>query len=851
MNYLKKQHQNYQIIITNYKQNLEEYLHPVKQKRKHYINKFNTELQIENPQPKQEDTQLIQQFSVQKLYRKKFLKKLETYVEFLEGIKESEQQFGQQLNDLDSKLLSENEITSIDKYSEDANEIIQQLTGVQLNSKLFLYLPYWKDFKKVLKQISQCHFEVAQDISKVSIQLVQLRKAYIKEVEDIKKQRRKLKHQTVECYQHYQKILNEFNQIEKDLQTFTLSHQEMLKRKDDPTQIIKSEMKVKLQMQQSDNIRLKLTDARDRIKENQIEINEFNQKMHQFQLNYEEQRVVFVKQGFQAFLITSENYASQFQTQISSLIVIVDEDYYQIYPQKQNRNPFSPQKQILQNQQQNQNVELDINEQIKECQRQTTYLLQQWQIVQKYNEELEYFFRDIIQIFNQKSVDKDFTFVKLQVELEKQEIVDIFNVLFSSLLSVIQIIKDSNKQLVDQIERKRQDIAKCRLDMSICKELEVFALRDLKKLQSLSSDEKALEQYQNDQVDKSKTKKAAEHFFNEMKQNMSNVKSLNFGKFYATIGQSVTKVQKMSNLKEDDLKEQQIQLIEDKKALISLQGYTLKKMEDILKKHNKQIAKMKKTLIEDLGRFAISIFTNLRMIVDETTENIQIIQQRENLKSENEEQVIHNEKEVTISQNEEMIEDLNVSTTSLLIQKLLKVLVNDWKESEYFKLKIKKTLNKSFNKKRTTMLSEIAVSDLKIVGDAPSLSNIQVLRQDVNEFLCDLDLSFRGKIQIVLNTNLILNWPKEYQVPIEIKITISTFTSRIRLCFVPTYLGKSWLSMIGYPVINLDIETIILQKYNIANILQINDLIREFLIGKVKLMTYPNKLSIKVPLSKK
>ncbi|CAD8067976.1 unnamed protein product [Paramecium primaurelia] len=851
MNYLKKQHQNYQITITNQKQNLEEYLHPVKQKRKHYINKFNTELQIENPQPKQEDTQLIQQFSVQKLYRKKFLKKLETYVEFLEGIKESEQQFGQQLNDLDSKLLSENEITSIDKYSEDANDIIQQLTGVQFNSKLFLHLPNWKDFKKVLKQISQCHFEVAQDINKVSIQLVQLRKAYIKEVEDIKKQRRKLKHQTVECYQHYQKILNEFNQIEKDLQTFTLSHQEMLKRKDDPTQIIKSEMKVKLQMQQSDNIRLKLTDAREKIKENQIEINEFNQKMHLFQLNYEEQRVVFVKQGFQAFLITSENYASQFQTQISSLIVIVDEDYYQIYPQKQNRNPFSPQKQIFQNQQQNQTVELDINEQIKECQRQTNYLLQQWQIVQKYNEELEYFFRDIIQIFNQKSLDKDFTFVKLQVELEKQEIVDIFNVLFSSLLSVIQIIKDSNKQLVDQIERKRQDIAKCRLDMSICKELEVFALRDLKKLQSLSSDEKALEQYQNDQVDKSKTKKAAEHFFNEMKQNMSNVKSLNFGKFYATIGQSVTKVQKMSNLKEDDLKEQQIQLIEDKKALISLQGYTLKKMEDILKKHNKQIAKMKKTLIEDLGRFAISIFTNLRMIVDETTENIQIIQQRENLKSENEEQVIHNEQEVAISQNEEMIEDLNVSTTSLLIQKLLKVLVNDWKESEYFKLKIKKTLHKSFNKKRTTMLSEIAVSDLKIVGDAPSLSNIQVLRQDVNEFLCDLDLSFRGKIQIVLNTNLILNWPKEYQVPIEIKITISTFTSRIRLCFVPTYLGKSWLSMIEYPVINLDIETIILQKYNIANILQINDLIREFLIGKVKLMTYPNKLSIKVPLSKK
>lgn len=57
--------------------------------------------------------------------------------------------------------------------------------------------------------------------------------------------------------------------------------------------------------------------------------------------------------------------------------------------------------------------------------------------------------------------------------------------------------------------------------------------------------------------------------------------------------------------------------------------------------------------------------------------------------------------------------------------------------------------------------------------------------------------------------------------------------------------------MIGKPVVNLDIEPTFLQKYNIAKIQQIADLIREFLIGKVKLMTYPNKLTVKIPLSKK
>jgi hypothetical protein len=61
--------------------------------------------------------------------------------------------------------------------------------------------------------------------------------------------------------------MNEFNANEKELQSSTTSHNEMLKRKDDPASIIKSEMRVKLQMQTQDNIRSKLKDARERIKE--------------------------------------------------------------------------------------------------------------------------------------------------------------------------------------------------------------------------------------------------------------------------------------------------------------------------------------------------------------------------------------------------------------------------------------------------------------------------------------------------------------------------------------------------------------------------------------------------------
>jgi hypothetical protein len=56
-----------------------------------------------------------------------------------------------------------------------------------------------------------------------------------------------------------------------------------------------------------------------------------------------------------------------------------------------------------------------------------------------------------------------------------------------------------------------------------------------------------------------------------------------------------------------------------------------------------------------------------------------------------------------------------------LVEKLIKVLYNDWKESEYFKGKIKKMLLRTFNKKRAAMLSEIEVVEFKIIGDPPSI----------------------------------------------------------------------------------------------------------------------------------
>lgn len=69
----------------------------------------------------------------------------------------------------------------------------------------------------------------------------------------------------------------------------------MTKRKEDPEKIIKQEMKVKLQMSALDNVRTKLTDARERLKEVSRDLIEFNGKLGKFTQQWEEQRLVSMK----------------------------------------------------------------------------------------------------------------------------------------------------------------------------------------------------------------------------------------------------------------------------------------------------------------------------------------------------------------------------------------------------------------------------------------------------------------------------------------------------------------------------------------------------------------------------
>lgn len=71
----------------------------------------------------------------------------------------------------------------------------------------------------------------------------------------------------------------------------------------------------------------------------------------------------------------------------------------------------------------------------------------------------------------------------------------------------------------------------------------------------------------------------------------------------------------------------------------------------------------------------------------------------------------------------------------------------------------------------------------------------------------------------------------------------------MRFCFVPSNFGNGWFSFIGEPITKFKIVPSIANlKFDIETL---RSMFNNFLLGKLKRMTYPIKQKIKIPASKK
>jgi len=112
----------------------------------------------------------------------------------------------------------------------------------------------------------------------------------------------------------------------------------------------------------------------------------------------------------------------------------------------------------------------------------------------------------------------------------------------------------------------------------------------------------------------------------------------------------------------------------------------------------------------------------------------------------------------------------------------------------------------------------------------------------------DLELSFRGYFYLELETMIDIKLVNK-KLPLNIKIKVTSLNGRLRLYYTPSYIGKSWFAFVGEPTMNLNIEPTI-SNYNLSDKFSLtNDIIREFIIHKIKMLTYPNKERISVPLA--
>jgi len=104
---------------------------------------------------------------------------------------------------------------------------------------------------------------------------------------------------------------------------------------------------------------------------------------------------------------------------------------------------------------------------------------------------------------------------------------------------------------------------------------------------------------------------------------------------------------------------------------------------------------------------------------------------------------------------------------------------------------------------------------------------------------------------IEIETKLIINiLNSDKIIPITAKILIKTFNGRIRICFVPSELGRSWFSFVGEPTLNMVIDPLIGEnQYAISSIPQASSLITELITKKLKKMTYPYRKEIDLPMA--
>eukprot|EP00347_Sterkiella_histriomuscorum_P009530 403340855 len=183
--------------------------------------------------------------------------------------------------------------------------------------------------------------------------------------------------------------------------------------------------------------------------------------------------------------------------------------------------------------------------------------------------------------------------------------------------------------------------------------------------------------------------------------------------------------------------------------------------------------------------------------------------------------------------------------------KALSVFYQEWKSSQVFQNFILKEIYLVANKGRPKVLSEIEVHKVTLHGKAPEFQKIQKLDSHPDDFLHDIDLSLRGTVEVLIKTEINIDWGLQnyYKIPITVNILLRSINGKIRVFYSNDKTKGSWYGFVGKPVIKLNLDPVIGKdnRFSIKYIPKLRELIEDLIGKRFDKYCLPNKRPLSIP----
>jgi hypothetical protein len=184
----------------------------------------------------------------------------------------------------------------------------------------------------------------------------------------------------------------------------------------------------------------------------------------------------------------------------------------------------------------------------------------------------------------------------------------------------------------------------------------------------------------------------------------------------------------------------------------------------------------------------------------------------------------------------------------------LNTFIIEWASSPKFQSWFCRKLYRIYNKKRPPYIGEIMVKRIELTN-SPEINDLQPLNTNSSEdFYYEFNLEYNGEIKIQLEFEVQLNWPKirAASMLVSCKVVVMSFYARVKLCFMPSYKGKSWYSLVSAPAYDVHIEPVLgrFNKIALSKFPQLTTFLSSMIALKIQKFVWPNKRTLRIPYSR-